>query len=269
MVTQPYISVIIPVYNEKINVKILHEKLVDVLQKLTKKYEIIYVDDGSTDSTFRVLSSFSHTKVIRFSKNFGQTAALSAGFDEAKGKIIISMDADMQNDPDDIPNFLQKIEEGYDIVCGWRSQRHDPLVKKIPSKIANLIISKVSGIGIHDFGCTLKAYKSEVVKSLNLYGDMHRFIPAVASSGGWEITELVIKHHERKFGKSKYGLSRTTKAILDLITVKFFLSYSSKPMQILGLIGIILGGIGFFTTLLLVLERTIYRTPLFNSPFLF
>ncbi len=262
------ISIVIPVYNEEKNVKSLLDKLVKVLRKIKKSYEIIFIDDGSVDSTLNILKSLSDIKILRLSRNFGQTAALAAGFREAYGNVIITLDGDLQNDPNDIPKLLEKADEGYDIVNGWRFDRQDPLSKKFPSLFANWIISKMSGVKIHDFGCTLKVYKRSFVKDLNLYGEMHRFIPVIAAINGAKITEIKVKHHKRKFGTSKYGLSRTLRVILDLISVKYFLSYSYRPIHLFGSIGIVFGSSGFLIALFLSLERIFYKTPLFNRPLL-
>ncbi len=225
------ISIVVPLYNEEECAKLLYESITNVMKDLNRKYEIIFIDDGSTDATFERAKTIhekdSHLKVIKFRRNYGQTPAMQAGFDHAKGKIIVSMDGDLQNDPKDIPKFLEKIEEGYDIVCGWRKNRKDKLVtRKIPSKIANWLIGKVTGVRIHDNGCSLKAYKSTAIKGTNLYSEMHRFIPAMTSIIGTRYTEIVVNHHARKFGASKYGLSRIWKVFLDIFTIKTLLGFS-------------------------------------------
>lgn len=268
------LSVVIPVYNESENLPLLQEELESVLSKLGLEYEIIYIDDGSEDDSFTVLESIhttckDHVRVIRFRKNFGQTAALSAGFDCATGNIIITMDADLQNDPHDIPLLLEKIDEGYDLVNGWRYDRKDTFInRRLPSIIANKTISFTTNVKLHDYGCTLKAFKKDIVKNINLYGEMHRFIPAIASYYGVSIAEVKVNHRPRRFGKTKYGISRTVKVILDLITVKFLLTYSTRPIQIFGLLGIYCGVIGFAIALYLTIMRQIYGIPMANRPVL-
>lgn len=266
------LSIVIPVYNEENNVKLLCHQLKAVLDKLEESSEIIVIDDGSTDNTFQILKSLhdeiNELKIIRFRTNFGQTAALSAGFDKAKGNIIITIDADLQNDPCDMPKLLEKMREGgYDVVSGWRRHRKDPFLRrKLPSYFANKFISWMTGVNLHDYGCTLKAYKKEIVREIDLYGQMHRFIPALAKWVGGKIGEVEVVHHKRKHGKSKYGISRTMRVILDLITVKFLLSYSSSPIQIFGLIGLLSGVIGFLWTGYLVVQRVFFYVPLGGRP---
>jgi len=245
-----YLSVVIPFYNEEENINEMYERLKKVLEKTNKGYEIIFVNDGSSDKTEEILNKLaindSLLTVIHLRKNFGQTAALSAGFDIAKGEIIISMDGDLQHQPEEIPKFLEKIEEGYDLVSGWRKKRVDNFfLRRLPSKIANWIMAKLSGIKIHDFGTTYKAYKKEVIKNVELYGELHRFIPALASSMGVKIIEIPIKNIVREKGKSKYGLSRVRRVIFDLLIVKFLISFLDKPLQIFGLIGLIFSFLGF------------------------
>ena len=268
------LSVVIPVYNEVENLPLLHEELVSSLKELSLSYEIIYIDDGSEDDSFDALEHIyqkfqEHVHVIRFRKNFGQTAAISAGFDYAKGDIIITMDADLQNDPHDIPLLIRKIDEGYDLVNGWRYDRKDPFInRRLPSIIANKTISYATNVKLHDYGCTLKAFKKDVVKNIRLYGEMHRFIPAIASYYGVSIAEVKVNHRPRKYGKTKYGISRTIKVILDLITVKFLLSYSTRPIQIFGLWGIYCGVIGLVIALYLTVMRQFYGVPMGNRPIL-
>lgn len=233
------ISIFIPVYNEEESLNLLHEKICTSLQSTNYSYEIIYVDDGSKDNSYKILkdiaSKQSNVKVIKFRRNFGQTAAMSAGIDVARGKVLIPMDSDLQNDPEDIPRLMDKIMEGYDVVSGWRKNRKDTFVnRKLPSVIANKIISWISGVNLHDYGCTLKAYRSEVLKDIRLYGELHRFIPICASWVGAKVTELPVNHHERQFGKSKYGINRTFKVILDLIVMKFLTDYITKPIYFFG-----------------------------------
>ncbi len=245
------LSIVIPVFNEAENLHELYDRLTNALTRLKKSYEIIFVDDGSTDSSFEFLRGLARmdpaVRAIRFRRNFGQTAAMSAGFDHARGDVIIPMDADLQNDPIDIGRLLEKLDEGYDIVSGWRADRKDGFIlRRIPSILANRLIAKMTGVYLHDFGCTLKAYRREVLENIRLYGELHRFIPALAKLIGAEIAEVKVAHHPRTRGKSKYGISRTIRVILDLITIKFLMSYSTRPIQIFGLMGLIafLSGMG-------------------------
>ncbi|MCD6419588.1 MAG: glycosyltransferase family 2 protein [Synergistetes bacterium] len=265
------ISIVIPVMNEEESIGLLIEKIIDVMNRIDLSYEIVAVDDGSTDRTFEILHEIAEResclKVIRFRKNFGQTAAMSAGFSYAKGNVIITLDADLQNDPEDIPLLLEKVDEGYDIVSGWRKDRKDPwLSRKLPSFIANWIISKVTGVRLHDYGCTLKAYKANIIKEVKLYGELHRFIPALARGVGASVVEVPVRHHPRRFGKSKYSIFRTVRVILDLLTVKFLLSYSSKPNQFFGLMGISFSTFGTVYIAYLIFERMVYGVPLSNKP---
>ena len=267
------ISVIVPLLNEEENIEVLYRELIDQLRELDQGFEIIFIDDGSTDRTFEILSKIqkddSRVKVISFRKNFGQTAALSAGFDHAGGDIIVTLDADLQNDPQDIPKLLEKLNEGYDLVNGWRFDRKDPfLTRRLPSIIANKIISLITRVTLHDYGCTLKAFRKEVTKNIRLYGEMHRFIPAIASGMGISIYEVKVNHRARKYGKSKYGISRTIRVILDLITVKFLLSYATRPIQVFGLLGFCSGIIGFVIAIYLTIQRQFFGIPLANRPLL-
>ena len=260
------ISIVVPLYNEEENIIQLYDSITEVMRGLDKSYEIIFVDDGSSDETFERAKSIhekdNNLKVIRFRRNYGQTPAMQAGFEHAKGKIIVSMDGDMQNDPKDIPKFLEKIEEGYDIVCGWRKNRKDKLIsRKVPSKIANWLIGRVTGVRIHDNGCSLKAYRSGVIKSTKLYSEMHRFIPAIMSIAGTRYTEIVVNHHARKFGTSKYGLSRIWKVFLDMFTIKMLLGFSSKHGAWFGLLSLpflIMGSIFMLFSINLYLNPQIY-----------
>ena len=237
-------SIVIPVYNEETNIRLLIPELQGVLDKLGKTYEMIFVNDGSSDHTGKIIAEAARRspqiKLITLRRNFGQTAAMSAGFDAAAGDVIIPMDGDLQNDPHDISKLLEKIDEGYDVVSGWRINRQDKYwTRRLPSNIANRIISLTTNVHLHDYGCTLKAYRREALQGVALYGEMHRFIPALASWFGVKVTEIPVNHRARTHGKSKYGISRTIRVILDLITVKFLLSYSTKPIQIFGLLGLI------------------------------
>ncbi len=265
------LSVVIPVYNEKESITNLCKKLEQTLSTMNLKYEVLLIDDGSTDGTFekliKVHDKNKSFKVIRFRKNFGQTSAISAGFDFSEGEVVITLDADLQNDTRDIPILMKKINEGYDIVSGWRVNRKDKTVtRKFPSMIANKIISKLTGVYLHDYGCTLKAYRRAVIKNIDLYGEMHRYIPAIASWMGVSVAEVPVRHHSRKYGKSKYGVSRTIKVILDIITVKFLLSYSQRPIQIFGLLGLFSVTVGFIMTAYLIIMRIFFSHPLGDRP---
>src|SRR5450432_855631 len=244
------LSVVVPIHNEEPSILPLYDRLTAVLESLQKPYEIIFIDDASTDRSFDLLANLVETdqrlKVIRLRRNFGQTAALSAGFDEAQGNVIVSLDGDLQHAPEDIPALLQKIEEGYDIASGWRKNRLDnAITRKIPSRIANWLMSKASGVALRDFGTTFKAYRSEVLKDVNLYGELHRFIPALASFYGARIVEVPIRSTPRAAGDSHYGIGRTFRVLFDILTIKFLLKYFTRPMHFfgtLGLIGTTLGG---------------------------
>ncbi len=267
------ISVVIPAYNEEENVPVLYERLKGVLEELNHDYEIIFVDDGSTDGTFAVLKDLAgkdrRVKVIRFRRNYGQTAAMYAGFEHAEGDVIITMDADLQNDPEDIPRLLSKLEEGYDIVSGWRKDRKDPfLSRKLPSRVANWIISKVTGVELHDYGCTLKAYRSEIAKRYRLYGDMHRFLPALAKRFGAKVTEIPVKHHPRLYGRSKYGIGRTVRVILDIFLVKFLNEYITKPLYVFGGLGFLLLTVGILIELYLTLLKLFTGADIGGRPLL-
>ena len=246
---EPDLSVVIPLFNEEANLLDLHRELSDVLTAWGRPYEIILVDDGSTDDTFSVLTDIQSrdetVRVIRLRRNFGQTAAFTAGFAYARGRLIATSDGDLQNDPTDLPAMVDKIDEGHDIVCGWRKDRKDPwLTRRLVSNIANWLISKTTGVHLHDYGCSLKVFRSEVIQSLRLYGEMHRFIPALASEQGVRIHEIVVNHRPRRQGVSKYGLSRMPRVVLDLVTVKFLLSYSTRPLQMFGPPGLVMGFLG-------------------------
>lgn len=266
-------SIVIPVFNESENIKPLMIKLDEVLNKIGGNYEIIMVDDGSTDDSFEVMRELSerynNLRIIRFRRNFGQTSAFSAGFDLAKSDIIVTLDADLQNDPADIPKLLEELDNGYDIVSGWRKKRCDDfLTRQLPSRIANYIISKFTGVPLHDYGCSLKAYRSEVIKNIKLYGEMHRFIPAVASWMGVQVSEVEVDHAPRVSGKSNYGIMRTVRVLLDLITVKFLLGYSTKPIQIFGLFGIVSFLLGLIIAAYLSVTKIFLGHPLSDRPIL-
>lgn len=268
------LSLVIPVYNEQENLPLLYDSIQRALKPIQGTWEVIFVDDGSKDRSLDVLGSLvekdpEHMRVLSFRRNFGQTAAIAAGLDHACGETIVLLDADMQNDPADIPMLLEKLDEGYDLVSGWRKDRKDNrLTRTIPSNLANGLISWTTGVHLHDYGCTLKAYRRDALEGFRLYGEMHRFIPVFAHAVGAKITELPVTHHARKFGKANYGLERTIKIILDLFTVKFLLSYSNKPIYLFGGAGAVLMSIGAIDLLYLLIRRTFYGVPVFTSPLL-
>ena len=246
----PEISIFLPVFNEEPNLRPLHEKLNQALTQLGRTAEIIYVDDGSSDGSLNILREIAaqdaRVRVIALRRNYGQTPAMAAGIHAAKGHVLIPMDADLQNDPADIARLLDKLDEGYDVVSGWRKNRQDPLItRKIPSQMANWLISKIGGVPLHDYGCSLKAYRRESLEDVQLYGEMHRFIPIYASWSGARVTEIPVEHHARTMGKSKYGLSRTIKVVFDLMTIKFMASYQTKPLYMFGFAGLLTFAISF------------------------
>ena len=264
------LSVVIPLYNEEENIQLLHERLRKALDPLAQEYEILFVDDGSTDRTLSLLEKIQaddkRVIVLSLRRNFGQTAAFAAGFDFARGDVVVTMDGDLQNDPTDIPKLLEMIKDN-DLVSGWRKKRKDPFfTRRLPSIIANWLISKVTGVKLHDYGCSLKAYRREVIKNLKLYGEMHRFIPAVASWYGVRVAEVETVHHPRLRGKSKYGISRTIKVVLDLITVKFLQSFSTKPIQFFGPVGVLSGILGFLMLLYLSIDKLFFGNPIGGRP---
>ena len=264
-------SIVIPVYNEEENIAPLYEKIASVMKNMGE-YEIIFIDDGSTDGTFKKIKKLNEkdgtVRCIRFRRNFGKTAALTAGFERAEGDVIITMDGDMQNDPEDIPSLVKMLEK-YDAVSGWRYSRKDPwLRKKLPSRISNAISRWITGLNLHDFNCALKAYKKEALKDIELYGDMHRYIPAVLAWKGYKVGEIKVRHHERKHGKSKYGARRLLRGFFDLINFKFWADYSTRPLHFFGGIGSALLASGFFIDLYLVLLKIFYGETLSNRPLL-
>lgn len=267
------ISVILPVLNEEENLIDMNAEIIEVVENLDTEYEVIYIDDGSTDSSFEILHKLHQQnpkiKVIQFRRNFGQTAGLAAGFENASGDVIITMDSDRQNDPNDIPMLLDKINEGYDLVSGWRYDRQDAwLSRKLPSKLANGLISKITGVKLHDYGCSLKAFRKEVVENLRLYGEMHRFIPAIASWMGVRLAEVKVNHRARVAGTSKYGISRTFRVILDLVTVKFLLQYSARPIHFFGGIGMASGAAGFLIAFVMLIQKLFFQVALGDRPLL-
>jgi glycosyltransferase involved in cell wall biosynthesis len=270
---RPDISVVIPLRNESPNIPQLYRELTDTLEAFGRPYEILLIDDGSTDDTFEQLAALQATdgrlRVFRFRRNFGQTAAFAAGFAHARGKFIVTSDGDLQNDPRDIPAMVAQAEAGPDIVAGWRKDRKDAfLSRRLPSTIANWIISHATGVKLHDYGCSLKVFRAEVVKGMKLYGEMHRFLPAIASEMGVTIEERVVNHRPRIHGTSKYGISRTIRVVLDLLTVKFLISYSTRPVQIFGLLGLMMGGAGLLITAYLAWIRLTTPQAIGDRPLL-
>jgi len=269
----PDLSIVIPVRNEEPNVDPLYRELVETLGAAGRSFEILVIDDGSTDGTFAKLAALQASdgrlRVIRFRRNFGQTAAFSAGFAHARGRYVVTSDGDLQNDARDIPRMVDILEQGHDIVCGWRKDRKDAFLnRRLPSMLANRLISWATGVALHDYGCSLKVFRAEVVKPLKLYGEMHRFLPAIASEFGVSISEVVVNHRARQHGASKYGISRTVRVILDLLTVKFLLSYGTKPLQIFGLVGGSMGLCGFAIAAWLAYERLFGYQSIANRPLL-
>jgi glycosyltransferase involved in cell wall biosynthesis len=267
------LSLVIPIYNEAANLPDLHREISQACQNLDKSYEILFVDDGSNDDSFLICKQLREkdprVRIIRLRKNFGQTAALSAGFDHARGKILITLDGDLQNDPQDFSFLIAKIEEGYDLVSGWRVKRKDRfLTRRLPSILANRLISWITGVKLHDYGCTLKAFRHDIIKHIKLYGELHRFIPAIASTMGISIAEVKVNHRKRRGGKSKYNVWRFPKVVLDLLTVKFLLSYSTRPLQIFGIIGLISGISGGAIGLWLAYVRLIRMEGISGRPLL-
>lgn len=268
----PELSVVIPIKNESENLARLHEELVTALGSF-RSFELIFVEDGSTDDSFsrlaRLQASDPRVRVIRFRRNFGQTAAFAAGFAFARGRYIVTTDGDLQNDPADIPRMVERLEQGFDIVAGWRKDRKDPFVsRRLPSILANKLISAATGVALHDYGCSLKVFRAEVVKPMKLYGEMHRFLPAIASEMGVTIDEVVVNHRPRVHGSSKYGISRTVRVILDLLTVKFLLNYSKRPLQIFGLVGMAMGALGVVITGWLAIQRLFLYRSIGDRPLL-
>ena len=267
----PQVSIFLPVYNEEPNLMPLHAKLDDALKSLDRSAEIVYVDDGSTDGSLKTLREIAEVdrrvRVVALRRNYGQTAAMAAGIDAASGKVLIPMDADLQNDPADIKRLLNKLDEGYDVVSGWRKNRKDKMVtRKIPSMIANRIISWIGGVPLHDYGCSLKAYRRESLEDVRLYGEMHRFIPIYASWAGARVTEIPVAHHARTMGKSKYGLSRTLKVVFDLMTIKFMASYQTKPIYVFGMFGFLAFAISLLAGLYAVFLKIFHKADFVQTP---
>jgi glycosyltransferase involved in cell wall biosynthesis len=270
---QPEISVVVPMRNESPNVRDLYHELTSALTAFGRPYEILAIDDGSTDQTFSALVGLQahdpRLRVIRFRRNFGQTAAFAAGFAQARGRYIVTMDGDLQNNPADIPGMVKRIDEGADIVAGWRKDRKDAFInRRLPSMIANAIISSTTGVKLHDYGCSLKVFRAEIVKGMRLYGEMHRFLPAIASEQGVDIVEQVVDHRARKHGASKYGISRTIRVVLDLMTVKFLSSYSTRPLQMFGGLGLGMGFAGLLICAWLVWVKFVQQEGIADRPLL-
>jgi glycosyltransferase involved in cell wall biosynthesis len=268
---EPEVSVFLPVYNEEPNLRPLHAKLDAALRALGRSAEIVYVDDGSTDDSLKILREIAamdrRARVVALRRNYGQTAAMAAGIDAARGKVLIPMDADLQNDPADIQRLLDKLDEGYDVVSGWRKNRKDKMItRKIPSMIANRLISWIGGVPLHDYGCSLKAYRRESLQDVRLYGEMHRFIPIYASWAGARVTEIPVEHHARTMGKSKYGLSRTLKVVFDLMTIKFMASYQTKPIYVFGSFGMLAFAISLLGGLYAVFLKIIHKADFVQTP---
>lgn len=267
------LSIVIPVFNEERNIRPLVEELSSVIEKMGMETEVIFIEDGSQDGTSHIIKeeikNRPYFRLVQLNRNFGQTAALACGFSEVSGRIVVTMDGDMQNDPSDIPHLLKKIEEGADVVSGWRKKRKAPfLSRRLPSSVANFLISKMTGVRLHDYGCTLKAYRQEVVKRLSLYGEMHRFIPALASLGGAKVEEVIVNDRPRVGGRSKYGFSRTLRVFLDLLTVKFLLSYSTRPIQIFGAWGLIFILLGIASVAGLISMKMFMGVDMTGNPLL-
>jgi glycosyltransferase involved in cell wall biosynthesis len=268
--TPIHYSIVVPFYNEQENIPTLYMKITEVMDSIGEPYEMVFVDDGSKDNTYKVLSEiYEHDRrvnVVRLRRNFGQTPALKAGFDFARGEIVISMDGDLQHDPEEIPLFIEKIEEGYDLVSGWRYQRKDHwLMRQVPSRIANWMMAKLSGIDLHDFGTTFKAYRREILQEIQLYGELHRFIPALASSTGARIAEVPISNPERKSGQSNYGIGRSVRVFFDLIIVKFLLDYSTRPLQFFGMLGLAGAGAGTILGTILLAQKIFWHKNLMTE----
>jgi glycosyltransferase involved in cell wall biosynthesis len=267
------VSVVVPLFNEAENVHALHHQLYRAMVLTGRTWEVIFIDDGSIDNTYPLLRDLhyqdAHVRVIRLRRNFGQTAAMAAGFAAARGSVIVCMDGDLQNDPNDIELLLKTLDDDYDLVSGWRVNRQEGFwLRRLPSRVANWLISKITGVHLHDYGCTLKAYRADVVKELRLYGEMHRFIPALIGGNGARITEIPVQHHPRRHGSSKYGLSRTVRVIFDLMTVKFWLSFLTRPLQIFGLLGLATGVPGALICAYLALLKLLWQQGLGHRPLL-
>ena len=267
------ISVVIPLYNEEDSIPELYDRLTVVLTQLGFLYEIVFVDDGSLDSSVqnidKIIAQDDHIKLLQFRKNYGKSAGLAAGFDAATGDYVITMDADLQDDPEEIPNLVSKLDEGFDLVSGWKKVRHDPLSKRFASKIYNFFTSIFSGIRLHDFNCGLKAYRLEVVKSMKVYGELHRYLPVIAHRNGFRVTEIPVKHHPRKHGESKFGTARFARGAFDLMTITFLTRYKMRPLHLFGLLGLLSFFAGLVISLWLAFQRLVYNMFLSSRPLLF
>jgi len=269
----PHLSIVVPIYNEAPNVEPLIAELRRTIDGLDVSCEVVVVDDGSTDETFALAAAATaddpRFRIVRFRRNFGQTAALAAGFDHAEGEVIVTMDGDLQNDPADIPRLLAMLDAGYDVVTGWRRERQDALLsRRVPSQIANAVIGAVTGVRIHDQGCGLKAFRAEVAKSLKLYGEMHRFVTAIAGDLGARVTEIVVHHRPRRLGRSKYGISRTVRVVLDLLTIKFLSGFATRPIHVFGTFGLLTTAAGLGITGVLGLQKVLFGVQLAGRPLL-
>lgn len=265
------LSFVIPVFNEEKSLKEIHQKILENIGN--KSYEIIFIDDGSTDDSYRILQeikiSDDNVQIIKFRRNFGKSAALQTGFSKAKGDILFTLDADLQDEPSEIPKFIEKINEGFDLVTGWKKHRKDPITKTIPSKLFNLVTSIIFKLRLHDYNCGYKAYKNEVAKSISVYGELHRYIPALVKAKGYKICEIPVKHHKRKFGKSKYGAKRLLRGFLDLLTVMMITKYERSPLYLFGLGGTLISFLGLIVTLYLTIGKLFFGMALSNRPLLF
>lgn len=267
------LSIIIPLYDEEGSLPELYDKLTKVLTNLNKSYEIVFIDDGSKDGSYEIIKNLFHNdnsvRVFQFRKNYGKSAALSCGFEQARGKYVITMDADLQDDPDEIPGLIEKMDEGFDLISGWKKKRYDPFIKRTTSKFYNLVTSFFSGIRLHDFNCGIKAYRNEVVKSVQIYGQLHRFIPVLAHWQGFKVGEKVVKHHPRKYGKTKFGASRFTAGLFDLFTIVFLNKFKRRPLHLFGSVGLVMFLMGLFMNLFLAYQRIFTNRYLSNRPLLF
>jgi len=269
----PELTILVPLFNEEGSLPELYENLNSVLREFKRSYEIIFIDDGSTDSSYKILENLFQTdnnvRVFQFRKNYGKSAALSCGFEHALGKYVITMDADLQDDPEGIPGLIEKIEDGYDLISGWKKKRYDPFIKRTSSKFYNLVTSFISGIRLHDFNCGIKAYRSDVVKSIRIYGQLHRFIPVLAYWQGFKVGEMVVKHHPRKYGKTKFGISRFAAGLFDLFTVIFLHKFRKRPLHLFGSLGLFSFLVGLIINLVLAYQRIFAEKYLSNRPLLF
>lgn len=270
---RPEITVVIPLYNEEGSIHELHRRLTEVFEQQGRPWEILFIDDGSTDGSYEKLNDIAthdpRVELIKFRRNFGKAAALDAGFKHARGSVIITMDADLQDEPQEIPKFLKELESGSDLVSGWKKVRHDPLDKTLPSRVFNFVVSRVSGLRLHDFNCGFKAYRAEVIRELDIYGEMHRFIPALAFWRGFTVSEVIVKHHPRLYGKSKYGVSRLVKGLFDLLTIVLITRYITRPLHLFGSLGAALASLGFLVLFYLTVLWFLGYGPIGTRPLLF